>query len=171
MMIRALKEKKPIIHPECYIDESAQVIGDVKIGKHASVWPGAVLRGDDGNFIELGEGSNIQDGAICHVTPEFPLIIGKRVSVGHGAILHACKIQDEVLIGMGAIILDGAIIEKGAQVGAGALVKAGQVIPAGHLALGIPAKIVRPLEVEEQQEIKANAEEYINLWQTLYKME
>src|SRR5699024_6058724 len=130
-MIRVIKGLTPTIHPETYLDEASRVIGDVRIEKDVSIWPCAVLRGDDGNYIEVGEGSNIQDGSICHVTEENPLVIGKNVTIGHGVILHACTIEDEARIGMGATILDGAVIEKGAQVGANALVPAGKVIPSG----------------------------------------
>ncbi|MED4582526.1 gamma carbonic anhydrase family protein [Brevibacillus choshinensis] len=167
-MIRNLPDQFPAIHDETYIDNAAQVIGDVRIAKDASIWPGAVLRGDDDNYIEVGEGSNIQDGTICHVTPDHPLIVGKFVTVGHRAILHACTIHDEALIGMGAIILDGAIIEKGAQVGAGALVPAGVRIPAGALAIGLPAKVVRLLTTEEREDMRTNATEYIELWRKHY---
>ncbi|MGG1662128.1 gamma carbonic anhydrase family protein [Brevibacillus sp. NRS-1366] len=167
-MIRDLPDKTPSIHGETYIDKAAQVIGDVRIAKDVSIWPGAVLRGDDDNYIEVGEGTNIQDGSICHVTPDNPLIIGKFVTVGHRAILHACTIHDEARIGMGAIVLDGAIIEKGAQVGAGALVPAGVCIPAGALAIGLPAKVIRPLNPEEQEDIRSNATQYVDLWRAHY---
>lgn len=163
-MIRAFKNMDPNIHSNSYIDDAALVIGDVRINNDVSIWPFAVLRGDDGNYIEVGEGSNIQDGSICHVTVENPLIIGKNVTIGHGAILHACKIEDEARIGMGATILDGAVIEKGAQVGANALVPAGKVIPSGMLAVGIPAKVIRVLSDEERLDIQKNAEEYQALW-------
>src|SRR5699024_2936885 len=129
--------------------------------KDVSVWPFAVLRGDDGNHIEVGKGSNIQDGSICHVTQENPLIIGENVTIGHGVILHACTIEDEARIGMGSTILDGAVVEKGAQVGANALVTAGMVVPKGALAVGVPAKIVRELRKDELEDIKENAKEYI----------
>lgn len=168
-MIQYLRGRVPSIHSETFIHESAQVIGDVRIAKDVSIWPQAVLRGDDGNYIEIGEGSNIQDGSICHVTPEHPLKIGKKVTIGHGVILHACTIEDEALIGIGATILDGAVIKKGAQVAAGALVTPGAVIPSGTLAMGIPAKVVRDLTKEEVNEIIENAEEYIDLWRKDYQ--
>lgn len=163
-MIRTFKGIVPKIHENSYVDEAALVIGDVRISNDVSIWPFTVLRGDDGNYIEVGEGSNIQDGSICHVTPEDPLIIGKNVTIGHGVILHACTIEDGARIGMGATILDGAIIEKGAQVGANALVPAGKIIPSGMLAVGIPAKVVREISEEEQVDILENAEEYRVLW-------
>ncbi|MGM8365216.1 gamma carbonic anhydrase family protein [Virgibacillus sp. W0181] len=168
-MIRKLKGLSPSIHNESYIDESAQIIGDVRIGKDVSVWPLSVLRGDDGNYIEIGEGSNVQDGCIFHVTPEDPLVVGKNVTIGHGVILHACTVEDEARIGMGATILDGAVIEKGAQVGANALVPAGKVIPSGTLAVGVPARVVRDIEEEETEDIKQNAKSYVSLWKELYQ--
>ncbi|MDQ0862119.1 gamma carbonic anhydrase family protein [Bacillus sp. V2I10] len=168
-MIHGLRGKVPSIHSETFIHESAQIIGDVRIAKDVSIWPQAVLRGDDNNFIEIGDGSNIQDGCIGHVTPEFPLHIGKMVTVGHGAILHACKIEDGALIGIGAIVLDGAVVRKGAQVGAGAVVPPGRIIPEGALAIGIPAKVVKELTEEEKNENIHNAMEYIELWNRDYK--
>lgn len=170
-MIQYLKGRVPSIHAETFIHESAQIIGDVRIAKDVSIWPQSVLRGDDHNYIEIGEGSNIQDGSICHVTPESPLVIGKMVTVGHRATLHACTIEDDVLIGIGAIVLDGAIIKKGAQVAAGAVVPPGKVIPEGTLAVGIPSKVIRELHDEEKQGLIANAKEYIELWKNNYKQE
>ena len=170
-MISYLRGRFPSIHASTFIHETAQIIGDVRIAKDVSIWPQAVLRGDDSNFIEVGEGSNIQDGCICHVTQDEPLQIGKMVTVGHGAILHACKIEDRALIGIGAKILDGATIKKGAQIGAGAVVTPGQTIPEGTLAIGIPAKVVRELSNEEKEEIFNNALEYIELWKRDYGKE
>lgn len=168
-MIRSLKGRVPAIHQETYIDQASQVIGDVRIARNVSVWPGAVLRGDDHNYIEIGEGSNVQDGCIGHVTAGSPLLIGKHVTIGHGAILHACTIEDEARIGMGAIVLDGAVVGKGAQVGAGALVTAGKKIPKESLAVGVPAKVIRDLTKEEKAKMIANALEYVELWKRDYK--
>jgi carbonic anhydrase/acetyltransferase-like protein (isoleucine patch superfamily) len=171
LVIHRLRGRVPSINSETFIHESAQIIGDVRIAKDVSVWPQAVLRGDDKNFIEIGDGSNIQDGCICHVTPDFPLHIGRMVTVGHGAILHACKIEDGALIGIGAKVLDGATVRKGAQVGAGAVVPPGRIIPEGALAIGIPAKVVRELTEEEKNENVHNAMEYIELWKRDYYKE
>ncbi|SFE55668.1 gamma carbonic anhydrase family protein [Alteribacillus iranensis] len=168
-MIRHLKGRIPSIHSETYVDESAQVMGDVRLAKDVSIWPTAVLRGDDGNYIEVGEGSNVQDGSICHVTNEDPVIIGKKVTIGHGVILHACTIEDYALVGMGATVLDGAVVETGAQVAAGALVPPGKRIPKGSLAVGVPAKVVRELTEEEKKETVENANEYIELWKEDYQ--
>lgn len=170
ILIQHLSGRIPSIHSETFIHESAQVIGDVRIAKDVSIWPQVVLRGDDGNHIEIGEGSNIQDGSICHVTQESPLKIGKKATIGHGVILHACTIEDGALIGMGAIVLDGAVVKRGAQVAAGAVVTSGTIIPPGELAVGVPAKVVRSLKEDEIRNNIKNAEEYINLWRTDYQM-
>jgi carbonic anhydrase/acetyltransferase-like protein (isoleucine patch superfamily) len=139
----------PRIHGTAYVHPRAVVIGNVVLGPAASVWPCAVLRGDIAP-IEVGEGANIQDGAVVHVADGLPAVVGARVTVGHLAMIHACRIGDECLIGMHATILDGAIIGARSIVGAQALVTKGTVIPPGSLVLGSPAKVVRPLSAEEQ---------------------
>ena len=152
----------PQIDPAAYVSHHAVVIGDVRLAAHSSVWPMAVLRGDI-NFIEIGEGSNIQDGAIVHLAENLPVRVGKLVTVGHRATLHACTVEDECLIGMGATILDGAVIGKGSVVGAHALVTKGTQIPPGSLVMGTPAKVVRPLRPEEIADIRTWADHYIAL--------
>jgi len=151
-----------------YVSPHAVVIGDVRLAAHASIWPMAVLRGDI-NFIEIGEGSNIQDGSIVHLADDLPVRVGKLVTVGHRAILHACTVEDECLIGMGATILDGAVIGKGSIIGAHALVTKGMQIPPGSLVLGTPAKVVRALSPEEIADIRTWADHYIALG-PLHKM-
>src|SRR5471030_642652 len=131
---------QPQIDPSAYVAAQAVVIGDVRIAAHASVWPMSVLRGDI-NFIEIGEGSNIQDGSIVHLADDLPVRVGKLVTVGHRAILHACTVEDECLIGMGATILDGAIIGKGSIVGANTLVPQRFECPTGSLVYGSPARV------------------------------
>jgi carbonic anhydrase/acetyltransferase-like protein (isoleucine patch superfamily) len=153
---------QPQIDPTAYVAAQAVVIGDVRLAAQSSVWPTAVLRGDI-NFIEIGEGSNIQDGSIVHLADDLPVIVGKLVTVGHRAILHACTVEDECLIGMGATILDGAVIGKGSIVGAHALVTKGTHIPPGSLVMGMPAKVVRPLRPEEIADIRHWADHYIAL--------
>ena len=153
---------KPQIHPTAYVSPHAVVMGDVRLAAHSSVWPTAVLRGDI-NFIEIGEGSNIQDGTIVHLAEDLPVIVGKLVTVGHRAILHACTVEDECLIGMGATILDGAVIGKGSIIGAHALVTKGTRIPPGSLVMGTPAKVVRPLQLEEIAAIRPWADHYVDL--------
>ena len=153
---------QPQIDPTAYVAAQAVVMGDVRIAARASIWPTAVLRGDI-NYIEIGEGSNIQDGTIVHLADDLPVIVGKYVTVGHRAILHACTIEDNCLIGMGATILDGAVIGAGSIVGAHALVTKGTRIPPGSLVMGMPAKIVRALHPEEIADIRTWADHYLEL--------
>ena len=153
---------EPRIDPAAYVSPHAIVIGDVRLGPRASVWPTAVLRGDI-NFIEIGEGSNIQDGCIVHLAEDLPVIVGKLVTVGHGAILHACTVEDECLIGMRATVLDGATIGAGSIVGAHSLVTKDMQIPPGSLVMGTPAKIVRALRPDEIAGIRTWADHYVAL--------
>lgn len=150
----------PKIDPSAYIAEGATVIGAVDLKRDVSIWHSAVLRGDI-NSITIGEGSNIQDGSVVHLADDFGVSIGKYVTVGHSAVIHACTIQDECLIGMNATILDGAIIGKQSIIGANALITKGTQIPEGSLVLGSPAKVVRTLTEEERLSIKPWAEKYI----------
>ena len=152
--------KKPRLGKGVYIAKTATVIGDVTLGAHSSVWYGAVLRGDI-NRIAIGHHSNIQDNAVLHLADDFPCLVGNWVTVGHSAIVHACKVGDEVLVGMGAIILDGAVIGKQSLIGAGALVTQGVKIPPGSLVLGSPAKVVRKLTPKERAGLKWWAEKYV----------
>jgi carbonic anhydrase/acetyltransferase-like protein (isoleucine patch superfamily) len=167
-VIRAVPGRKPRIDPDAYVDVAAQVIGDVIIEAGASVWPFTVLRGDQDNYVRLGRNSNVQDNSALHVTPQYPCIVGAGVTIGHGAVVHACTIMDDVRIGIGAIVLNGAVVEEGAQVGAGALVPPGKVVPAGWLVMGVPAKPVRKMSPEELEDIKRNAREYVALWRRDY---
>ncbi len=150
----------PKIDPSVYIAEGATVIGAVDLKRDVSIWHSAVLRGDI-NSITIDEGSNIQDGSVVHLADDFGVSIGKYVTVGHSAVIHACTIHDECLIGMNATILDGAIIGKQSIIGANALVTKGTQIPEGSLVLGSPAKVVRPLTEEERLSIKPWAEKYV----------
>ncbi|SDK56263.1 gamma carbonic anhydrase family protein [Natronincola ferrireducens] len=159
-MIKALKEKKPSIHESCFIAETADIIGDVTIGEGSSIWYKAVLRGDD-NYIKIGKSTNIQDGSVVHISHLYPTIIGDNITIGHSAIIHACRIGNNVLIGMGTIILDGAEIGEETIIGAGSLVPPGKKIPSGVLAIGSPAKVVRELTEEEKIGIRTSAESYI----------
>jgi carbonic anhydrase/acetyltransferase-like protein (isoleucine patch superfamily) len=159
---------QPQIDPAAYVSPHAVVIGDVRMAARSSAWPTAVLRGDI-NFIEIGEGSNIQDGAIVHLADDLPTRVGKLVTVGHRAILHACVVEDECLIGMGATILDGAVIGHGSIIGAHALVTKEMKVPPGSLVLGTPAKVVRPLREDEIAGIRVWADHYVDLV-PLYKL-
>lgn len=152
----------PRVHHSAYVHERAVVIGNVTLGAQVSVWPCAVLRGDIAP-ISIGEGTNIQDGVVVHVADHLPAVIGARVTVGHLAMIHACTIGDECLIGMHATILDGAVVGARSIIGAGALVTKGTVIPPGSMVLGSPAKIVRALTAEEQAALPSWAEKYIKV--------
>jgi carbonic anhydrase/acetyltransferase-like protein (isoleucine patch superfamily) len=153
--------KPPKLGKNVFIARSATVIGDVTIGARSSVWYGAVLRGDI-NRIVVGHHSNIQDNAVLHLADDFPCLLGNWVTVGHGAIVHACKVGDEVLIGMGAVVLDGAVIGRQSLIGAKALVTQGSRIPPGSLVLGAPARVVRKLTPAERAGLKWWAEKYVD---------
>src|SRR3954447_15610444 len=155
-------DAKPNIHATAFVASGADVIGDVTLEEESSVWFQTVLRGDI-NRIVIGPRSNVQDGAVVHLADDYGTFVGELVTVGHKAVLHACTIADEVLIGMGAIVLDGAEIGARSIVGAGALVTGGKKIPAGSLVLGSPAKVVRMLSNEEQAGIRVWAERYVQL--------
>jgi carbonic anhydrase/acetyltransferase-like protein (isoleucine patch superfamily) len=167
-MIREVPGRRPRIDPDTYIDPQAAVIGDVTIGAGSSVWPFAVLRGDQDNYVTLGRNSNVQDNSVLHVTPEFPCIVGDGVTIGHRAVVHACRVMNNVRIGIGAVVLDGAVVEEGAQVGAGALVPPGKIVPAGWLVMGVPAKPIRKMDAAELEDILKNARDYIELWHRDY---
>lgn len=153
-------EREAAIDPSAYVAAGAVVIGAVTLGPKSSVWHNAVLRGDI-EEITVGEGSNIQDGAVVHLADEFGCHIGRYVTVGHLAMVHACTVEDECLIGMSATILDGAVIGARSIVGAGALVTKGTQVPPGSLVLGSPAKVVRSLSQEEQAGLKPWADKYV----------
>ncbi len=142
-----------------FIAETASVIGKVRLKSGASVWFGAVLRGDN-EWIEIGEGANIQDGATCHTDPGFPLTIGRQCTVGHNVILHGCTLEDGALIGMGSIVMNGARIGRDSIVGAGALITEGKEFPQHSLIVGAPARVIRTLDPAQVQKM-GNAETYI----------
>jgi carbonic anhydrase/acetyltransferase-like protein (isoleucine patch superfamily) len=152
----------PAIHPSAFVALGAAITGDVTLGEESSVWFHTAMRGDI-NRIVIGPRSNIQDGAVVHVADEFPALIGELVTVGHKAIVHACTIGNEVLVGMGAIVLDGAEVGARSIIGAGALITGGKKIPPGSLVLGSPGKVVRALTDDEQQGIRVWAERYVTL--------
>lgn len=158
----AFLAKEPTIPESAYIAPGAHLIGDVRLGEQASVWPACVLRGDI-NYIEIGDRSNVQDGSIVHLADDLPVIVGKDVTIGHGAIIHACTIEDECLIGMGSTVLDGSVIGHNSIVGAGALVTPRTIIPPGSMVLGAPAKVVRQLSDEEQAKLKSWAAKYVRV--------
>ncbi|CDB15041.1 carbonic anhydrase/acetyltransferase [Clostridium sp. CAG:221] len=152
----------PSINENAYVSESVDIIGDVKVEENVSIWFGARLRADM-NKIVIGANSNIQENAVVHVDIESPVIIGENVTIGHSAIIHGCNISNNVLVGMGSIILNNAKISKNSIVGAGALVTQGKEFEEGVLILGNPAKAVRKLSEEEIKSIKRSADNYVAL--------
>lgn len=148
--------------PGAFVHPLAFVCGDVTLGAGASVWPFAVVRGDNDRIV-VGEGSNVQDGAVLHADPGLPCVLGARVSVGHRAVVHGARVDDGALVGMGALVLNGAHVGAGALVAAGAVVREGFVVPPGTLAAGVPARVVRALTPEEQVRLERTAQAYIHL--------
>jgi carbonic anhydrase/acetyltransferase-like protein (isoleucine patch superfamily) len=159
MPIYQLHERTPALDTSAYVAPGAPLIGSVRLHAEASVWFNAVLRADN-DEIEVGSGSNIQDGAVLHVDPGCPIRIGERVTIGHQAMIHGCTIGSESLIGMQAILLNQVVIGSHCLVGAGALVTAGTVSPDGSLVLGSPAKVVRSLKPEEIEDLLRAAQSY-----------
>jgi gamma-carbonic anhydrase len=161
-MLRPFHNVVPTIDPSAYVDESAQVIGDVVLGPESSIWLNAVVRGDV-NYIRIGPQSNLQDGVIVHVNhqPSYPTIVGERVTVGHAAILHGCVVEDRCLIGMGAILLNGSHVGSDSIVAAGTLVSERTVIPPRSLVMGSPGKVRRTLTDAELAFILEGAANYV----------
>lgn len=155
-------QRMPSLGKDVFVAPGARLVGDVTLGDHSSVWFNAVLRGDI-NRIVVGHHTNIQDNAVLHVADDFACRVGNWVTVGHGAIVHACTIEDETLIGMGATILDGAVIGAQSLIGANALVPQGFRVPPGSLVLGVPARVVRALEAVERARLKTWAEKYVTV--------
>jgi carbonic anhydrase/acetyltransferase-like protein (isoleucine patch superfamily) len=169
MNLRPYLNKLPVIGERVYVDAACTVIGDVELADDVSIWPGVVLRGDV-NFIRVGARTNIQDGSIVHVSHHspynsagYPTLIGVDVTIGHGAIIHACTIGDACLIGMGTTILDGAVVGKNALVGAGAVVGPGKTVGEGELWVGNPARCARKLSDKEIENLLYSAQHYVRL--------
>lgn len=160
MSVYRLGAKVPAVAPSAFVADDARVVGDVTLGERASVWFGAVARGDNGH-IAVGDDSNVQDGAILHSSPGHVLRIGRGVTVGHQAMLHGCDIGDGSLIGIQAVVLDGAKVGARSLLGAGAIVTAGMVVPEESLVLGAPARVVRPLRPDELARLADNAARYV----------
>lgn len=168
--LRSFNNIQPTLGERVFIDPACSVIGDVVIGDDSSVWPGTVIRGDV-NRIRIGARSNIQDGTVIHVSHDgpdgkpvgYPTLIGDDVTIGHGAIIHACTVGDACLIGMGAIVLDGAVLETNAFVGAGAVIPPGKTVGSGELWLGNPAKCVRRLSEQDIAQLYYSAAHYVRL--------
>ncbi|MBI3416437.1 MAG: gamma carbonic anhydrase family protein [Verrucomicrobia bacterium] len=158
--LRAHLLKRPKLGGQVYIAQGAIVVGDVEIGERSSIWYNAVLRGDI-NRIVVGIHTNIQDNAVVHLAEDLPCLIGNYVTIGHSAIVHACTVGNQTLIGMGATILDGAVIGNHCLIGANSLVTQGARIPDGSLAFGSPAKVLRQLAAREIEDLKLSAEHYV----------
>ncbi|MBN8414409.1 MULTISPECIES: gamma carbonic anhydrase family protein [Halomonas] len=170
MTLYRLGGASPDIAADAMVMDEATLIGDVQLGADVSVWPGAVLRGDNAPIL-VGAGSNLQDGCVVHTDPGEPVTIGQRVTIGHLAMLHGCRIGDEVLVGMNATILNAAVIGEQSIVGAGALITSGKRFPPRSLILGSPAKRVRELTEEEVESVKTNAQVYIDKIATYASLE
>ncbi len=156
------QELRPRIHPDAFIAPTATVLGRVTVAREASVWFGCVVRGDI-EPITIGEQTNIQDNTVVHIDPGLPTRIGARVGVGHRSLIHGCVIEDECLIGMGATVLSGAVIGTGSVIAAGALITEGTRVPAGSLVMGVPAKVVRPVDDELRSRIELTWRDYVRL--------
>jgi len=162
-MIRSHRGRLPRVAPSVFIDQSAQVVGEVEIGDESGVWMNAVIRGDV-NWIRIGRRSNVQDGTIVHVmTNTHPTQIGDNVTIGHAAVIHGCTIDDQCLIGMGAVLLNGAHVGAGSIVAAGTLLVEGMKVPPRSLVMGSPGKVKRTLTDAEVADIQAYADRYVKL--------
>jgi len=169
MTVRTFSGARPVLGSRCYVDPAGLVVGDVVLGDDASIWPGAVVRGDV-NFIRIGARTNVQDASVVHVTHAgpytgdgFACVIGNDVTIGHAAVIHACTIEDACLIGMHATVLDGAIVRKHGFVGAGAVVAPGKIVGERELWLGNPARLVRFLGDDEVERLYYSAQHYVRL--------
>ena len=163
MILRPHGGKQPRLGERVFVAESAAIIGDVEIGNDCSIWYGTVLRGDV-HFISIGSRTNIQDNTVLHVTTnEWPTIIAEEVTIGHGAIVHGCTVRRGALIGMGSRVLDGAVIGESALVGAGALVPPLMRVPPRTLVVGVPARVVRPLNDDELERLEASWKHYVDI--------
>ncbi|MFH1584055.1 MAG: gamma carbonic anhydrase family protein [Actinomycetota bacterium] len=158
-MIEKYQKISPKFGKEIYISPQAKVIGNVRIGENVSIWPGAIVRGDI-NKISIGNYSNIQDNCVLHVDPKYPLKIGNYVTIGHGAILHGCEIEDNVLIGINATILDGAKIGKRSIIGAGSVIPEKKEIPPYSLVVGVPGRVIKKLTEESEERLREYALHY-----------
>ncbi|MFF8845330.1 gamma carbonic anhydrase family protein [Streptomyces sp. NPDC015127] len=161
-LIAGVGGKEPSVDPDAFTAPTSVVMGEVTLAAGASVWYQSVLRGDGGPIV-IGAQSNIQDNCTVHVDPGFPVTVGERVSVGHNAVLHGCTVEDDVLVGMGATVLNGAHIGAGSLIAAQALVPQGMRVPPGSLVAGVPAKVRRELTDEEREGIRLNAAVYVDL--------
>jgi carbonic anhydrase/acetyltransferase-like protein (isoleucine patch superfamily) len=159
----------PSVDQKAFVAPNATVVGRVSIGPDSSVWFQCVARGDI-NSVTIGKQTNIQDACLLHVTHKNPLVIGDRVTVGHGAILHGCEIQSDCLVAMGAIVLDGAVVGEGSLIGAGSLVPPGMQVPPGSLVMGVPGKVVRQLTADDKERLQTGWKNYVG-YATSYRQQ
>jgi carbonic anhydrase/acetyltransferase-like protein (isoleucine patch superfamily) len=152
----------PVVDATAFVAPSATIIGQASLGADSSAFYGVVVRGDTA-AISVGRGTNLQDNVVLHADPDFPTTVGNGVSVGHGAVVHGCTVEDDCLVGMGATIMNGAVIGAGSLVAGGAVVLEGTVIPPGSLVAGVPAKVRRELSAEEREQVRLNASHYVEL--------
>lgn len=151
----------PRVAPDAFVAQGATLVGDVTVEPGASIWFAAVVRGD-GAAIRIGERSNVQDGAVLHSDPDFPVTVGRDVSIGHRAVVHGCTVEDDSLVGMGAVVLNGAVVGRGSLVAAGSVVLEGTAVPPGSLVAGVPAKVKRPVTDAELERIRSGAASYVS---------
>lgn len=161
MPVYEVDSKTPKIDETVYIADGATVIGDVTLSKDASVWTGAVLRGDN-DWVKIGAGTNMQEGAVLHADPGYPLLVGANVTIGHQAMLHGCTVGDGALIGIQAVVLNGAIIGKNCLVGAGALVTEGKIFPDNTLIIGSPARVLKQISAEQLKIMQRDTADYVD---------
>jgi carbonic anhydrase/acetyltransferase-like protein (isoleucine patch superfamily) len=169
MTIYSYNDNAPVVHDSAYVADNATVIGRVTLGENASVWSNATLRGDN-EPIEIGAGTNVQEGAVLHNDPGFPLKVGIGVTIGHQAMLHGCTIGDNTLIGIQAIVMNGAVIGRNCLVGAGAVITEGKVFPDNSLIVGAPAKVIREISADTAANFEANARDYVERAQRYKKL-
>jgi carbonic anhydrase/acetyltransferase-like protein (isoleucine patch superfamily) len=151
---------QPDVAAEAFVADGATLVGAVTVRAGASVWFGAVVRAD-GSSIRIGRDSNVQDGCVLHSDPSFPVVVGDRVSIGHRAVVHGCTVEDEVLVGMGAVLLNGSVVGRGSLVAAGAVLREGTVVPPGSLVAGVPARVRRDVTDAERERMRSGAESYV----------
>jgi carbonic anhydrase/acetyltransferase-like protein (isoleucine patch superfamily) len=159
-LIVSLSDHAPDIGPGAYVHDAACVIGRVSLGRDVSVWPNATIRGDT-DRIDVGDATNVQDGAVLHADAGSPCTIGRSVTIGHLACVHGCTVEDEVLVGIGAIILNGSVVGSGSIVGAGAVLPEGTIVPPASLVLGTPGRVVRETTAAQRADIRRSAEHYV----------
>ena len=150
----------PVVAPDAFVADGVTLVGAVTLRPGSSVWFGAVIRAD-GAPIEVGEGTNVQDGCVLHSDPSYPVVVGARVTIGHRAVVHGCTIEDDALIGMGSVVLNGAVVGQGTLVAAGSVVLEGTVVPPGSLVAGVPGKVKRECTDAERERMRSGAESYV----------